>query len=90
MRIKVVNSISDTNGDQIPLDMIGREYEVVKQDTRGVWVKEGKLDAYVHYEELEILELNDGLTSIIAHYLRNTQKHKFQEEVKNLGYNHLL
>ncbi|MFP7298698.1 hypothetical protein [Neobacillus niacini] len=90
MRIRVVNSISDTNGDQIPLEMIDKEYEVVKQEAKGVWVTEGKLEAFVHYEELEILELSDSLSAILGHYLRNIPRDKFQEDMKDLGCNHLL
>ncbi|WP_040207128.1 hypothetical protein [Neobacillus jeddahensis] len=90
MRIRVVNSITDINGDQMPYDMIGKEYDVNKEDLRGVWVKEGKLDVLVHFDEMEIIELNDPLSNVLGHYLKSISKSKFQEDLRSMGCNHLL
>ncbi|MFF2447164.1 hypothetical protein ACFVSW_08665 [Neobacillus sp. NPDC058068] len=90
MRIKIVQSITDINGDQLPPEMIGKEYDVIKENGRGVWVKEGKMDAFVHYEELEIVELSAQLAKILGHYLRTTAKDKFEQELKSMGCTHLI
>ncbi|MEH7383249.1 hypothetical protein V7138_22495 [Bacillus sp. JJ1533] len=91
MRIRVVNSIVDGNGNQTPMHMIGNEYDVIKEDQLGVWVRaEGKLDAFVYYDELEIVELNENYYNTFGHYLRNTTKEKYFDELKSMGCDHLL
>lgn len=90
MRIKIVKSITDNNGISTPFEMIGKEYIVNKETGDGVWVTEGKLEAFVHYEELEILDLDKKFSTIFKHYLRNTSRDKFYSDLKDLGCTHLL
>ncbi|MGM7681888.1 hypothetical protein ACSVDA_06990 [Cytobacillus sp. Hm23] len=91
MRIKVINSITDENGIATPYDMIGKEYDVIKKDQEGVWVRaQGKLDAFLYYEELEILELSDNLSNPLSHYFKGLPKDKYEEELASLGCSHLL
>lgn len=90
MRIKIIQSIADKDGIRVPLEMIGKEFEVIKEDVRGVWVKNGKLDVLVLFEEMEIVELGDKLTSYFYHYLKNVSSEKFHQELKSIGCNHLL
>ncbi|MCS0543591.1 hypothetical protein NXY55_26830, partial [Aeromonas veronii] len=90
MRIKVVNLITDIYGDQIPSEMLGKEYEVLKEDVKGVWVREGKFDVLVHFEELEISNLSDCLSNVLLHYLRHVSRENYHEDIKSIGCNHLL
>lgn len=90
MRIKVVNSITDENGMATPKEMIGKEYDVIKEEANGVWVRaEGKLDAFVYYDELEITQL-DTISPSYEHYLRNASKEEYQQIMESKGFNHLL
>jgi hypothetical protein len=90
MRIKVVNSSTDINGDLLPAEMVGKEYDVVKKDTGGVWVREGKFETLVQYGEMEIVELSEELTNVYDHYLKTIQKDKFNDQLRSMGHDHLL
>lgn len=90
MKIRVVNSIYDVDGIRLPLDMIGNEYTVIKDEEKGVWVNNGNFEIFVLFEELQILELDVKLSIIFSHYLKNLSKSKFNEELKNFGCTHLL
>jgi hypothetical protein len=90
MRVKIMKSITDSNGNQTSIDMLGKEYEVIKVEELGVWVKEGKLDTFLYFEEVKILELDSKLSTVFFHYLRDTTKEKFNEELVNSDCTHLM
>lgn len=85
MRIKVVKTIKDKHGDRLPDHMIGKKYDVIKEDLKGVWVKESKLETYVYYEELEIIELSDKMVVLFRNYLNNKPLSDVKNVYKHLG-----
>jgi hypothetical protein len=81
MKIKIIDSFPDHNGNSTPNEMIGKEYEVLKTDLNGVWVKEGKLEAFVQYKELEIIELGEEVSMILSVYLKHKDMDSLLKEI---------
>lgn len=68
MIIKINQSLPNENGGITP-NMLGKEFEVLKEDTNGVWVRDGKLETLVLFEELEIVKINKQKEQLLREFL---------------------
>jgi len=57
VKIKIIKALNDEKGFGIPEQMLGKTYDVLKEDETGYWVKEGKFEVLVLYEEVEIVQV---------------------------------
>ncbi|MCM3668088.1 hypothetical protein M3181_03610 [Mesobacillus maritimus] len=70
MKIKVVNSIPDDYRGGLPNEMLGQKYQVLKLCDEGAWVKNGKLEVLVLFEELELVEISELYKQVFLNYLK--------------------
>ena len=69
MRIQVTKRIQDSNDIGLPHYMIGKTYNVLKEETNGVWVKEGMLEAFILRDEFQIIQLSEDNEKNLYSYL---------------------